>query len=670
MPPRLVRYLPLPFFFLPFIFSAQVDEFVFESAKTGLKPAEVKILLDARPRLLQEQYAEASALLETIGVKDQLFLNYLLGICYSHDVDHREEGLKFIRAAGPVSAEINGYNYHLAYALMKNDSNETAITYYNKSLEIQEKKKEKNQTFINDIKLSIEHCRNIIEFKAKANLVKISNLGPPVNTNAHEYCPLVPSNEEFMIYTYRGPKAKGGKQKIKGSKLRNIDDVELYFEDIFISEKINDTLWAEPRGVNNLNTGSHDAAVAVSADGSQLIIYKNRGKGKGDLYISKVTSGGWGKPDYQMKLNSPEWDGSACFLPNQNTVIFSSERKGGSGGKDLYSAELIGENTWGNIKNLGAAVNTKYDEDAPFVTSDGKILFFSSNNKLSLGGYDIFRSDFMNGEWLSPYNLGPPINTLNDDNYYIVRGDGKVGYYSSYKKGGDGGQDIYKVEPGIPGKPVKILQVDGLVTIDGKPAPANVEIRALKNFKGTSYKVAANKTTGHFLCNLPAGEEYEMEVNAERFPPQVIALNALAIDSFVVLNVYADFTSPSFDEDASKDLATEVKAAAADSAFEKAGFGTKFGTQRVDSVYYTVQIAAYKFAKNFNYNALVGLPKVEKKVGKDKVNRFTIGRFDTYNEAHDLLLNIRESVKDAFITAVYKGERKMMSELIEEKILK
>jgi hypothetical protein len=649
--------------------TGQVDDFLFDNAAAGLGSPDLKLLNEGKNKMLQEEYTEAAAIFEEISVKDQVFVNYLKGICYSHDVDNRDKGLQLIRAAGSRSAEINGYDYNLAFALMKNDSVNAAKTWFRKALAAEEQRSSRNSAIINEIRLSIEHCNTVLEFKARRNLVKISSIGPPVNTSAHEYCPLIPSNDDYLVYTYRGPGAKGGKQKIKGSKLRDIEDIELFFEDIFIARKLNDSTWDQPEGIDNLNTGSHDAAVSLNADGSEMMLYKNRGKGKGDLFLSRLEGSTWTKPEYQAKLNSTEWDGSACFLPGQNVVIISSERKGGYGGKDLYYAERLSGNTWGNIRNLGPHINSRYDEDAPFVTSDGQILFFSSNNRFSLGGYDIFRSDLVNGEWTSPYNLGPPINTTNDDNYFTVRADGKVGYYSSQKKGGDGGQDIYKVEPGIPGKPVTMLQVDGLVTIDGKPAQATIDIKSTGKGKTPPYKVNSNKVTGKFLANLPAGHEYELEVNAEKFPPQYVLLNTTAIDSFVVLNVYTDFISPSYENQVGKAKSAEGEQLKQDSVFDKRTFSGKFGEQRRDSLYFTVQIAAYKFANKFNYNAIVGLPKVEKQTGSDKVSRFTMGRFNTYNEAQVLLKQVQATISDAFITAVYRGERKLLFQLVDEKII-
>jgi tetratricopeptide (TPR) repeat protein len=650
---------------------AQADEFIFENASVGLNSADIKLLKEGRVKFLQTQYADALALFEAVSNKNQVYLNYLKGICYSHDADNKQQALILIQAIREKESEINGYDFNLAFAYVKNDSIQAAIITYKKALVIEENKGLKNDVLINEINLSLQHCYNILDLKGKKSFVTIQSLGAPINTKADEYCPLIPSNGEFMIYTYRGPKAKGGKQKVKGSKIRNIDDVELFYEDVFISKKLNDTLWSEPEGINTINSNSHDAAVSLNSDGSELFIYRNRGDGKGDLYLSELEGTTWSKPILQLRLNSPEWDGSACFIPNEDKIIFSSERKGGFGGKDLYSAERVKNNMWANIKNLGPEINSKFDEDAPFVTSDGRILFFASNNKNSFGGYDIFRCDLINGDWQSPYNLGSPINTTNDDNYFTVAGDGKVAYYSSYKKGGDGGQDIYKVEPGIPGRPLTLLQVEGLVSLNGKPIAAEVEIKSVLNNKGVRFKIKANSVTGKFLSNLATGDEYELLVSIDQFAPQLIKLSTMNVDSFVVLSVFAEFNSPAYVTTLEAKDKTPEEKSLTEKTFDVNSFSNSSGDIKIENLKFTVQIAAFKFSENFNYNGIVGMPKIIRKMDKDGVSRFTMGSFDTYNQAFALLRNLQKSnIKDAFITAVFEGERRLLSDLVQSKIIK
>jgi hypothetical protein len=652
---------------------AQVSPVFFEKITLSLKDSDLVTFNQAKIKFEQELYVDAIPLFEKLIYKNPNLseLNYITGISYSYDANNQFKAIEYINKAKQKANDIDGYYFNLAYAYEKNDSIAQAIENYRMALILEEKKIIKSASLISEINYRLNRCKKIEEFRNKKNIVKIRNVGKPLNSNASEYCPLITSNESVMIFTYRGPKSKGGKQVLKG-KPDGSENMSLFFEDIFISRKINDTLWSEPQQIDNLNTRLHDAAVCLNSDGTQLFVYRNLGPGKGDLYLSTLVNVVYSKPVFQQGLNSSEWDGSACFLPNPNKIIFASERKGGYGGKDLYSAERIKENVWGNIKNLGPVINTKYDEDAPFVTTDGKILFFASNNNNSIGGYDIFRSDLKEDQWQVPYNLGPPINTKNDDKFFTVRADGRVGYYSSYKQGGKGEQDIYKIEPGIPGLPVELLEVNGFVSIDGRPASANIEINSLIKNKKFNAVINSNKANGTFLTNLPAGDRYELIVKVDKFPQQIIELNTTGIDSFMVLNVYADFTSPDYDRKLSElinsNRASEVKKL---EAFDKEAFAAKFGSTRKDSLAYKVQIGAYKIFENFNYNNILGFPKIIRYTDNDYITRFVMGHYATYNEAEDLLKKIKTTgvLQDAFIIADYKGKKKYLHELLLEKIL-
>ncbi|MBI2723173.1 MAG: PD40 domain-containing protein [Bacteroidetes bacterium] len=653
---------------------SQVSTEFFEKITSGLKKTDILTLNKAKEKFYQESYLEALPHFEKLLTNNPklIELNYLIGICYSYDANNVSKAIQYINKANPKANEIDGYYFNLAYALEKNDSIDRAIENYRTALIIEEKSIDRSNKLIEEIKYRINRCKKINEFKRKKNNVRISNIGKPINSNASEYCPLITSNESVMIFTYRGPDSKGGKQVLKGKQPDGTEKIELFYEDILISKKTNDSTWGEPQGIESINTILHDAAVCLNFDGTQLFVYKNIGAGNGDLYLSTLINNTYSKPVLQIGLNSPQWEGSACFVPHRDQIIFASERKGGYGGKDLYIADRLKNNVWGNIKNLGPIINTQYDEDAPFVTTDGKILFFSSNNNNSLGGYDIFRSDLKSENWQTPYNLGAPINTKNDDKFFIVRADGKVGYYSSYKQGGKGEQDIYKIEPGIPGIPIEMLEVNGFVTVDNKPVGATIQINSLFKNRRFSIDLKSNSQSGAFLTNLPAGDKYELVVKVDKFPQQVIELSTINIDSFLVLNVFADFTSAPYDKKLQELTRTiselEFKK---DAEFNKEEFAQKFGNTKKDSLAYKVQIGAYKTFENFNYNNILGFPKIIRSTDSDYITRFIMGHFDTYNEALKLLNELKETkfLKGAFIIANYKGKKKYLHELITEKIL-
>ncbi len=631
-------------------------------AEKSISPKHESFYHKARLSFENKQYKESLPNLDSLlkYYSENTTVKYMTGVSELFDLSRRKASLNRLKSLNTEAQFLPDYFYWLGYAYELNDSTNRAMECYQTYKNICEKPNQKAIcSYLEDAKRQEDNLHAAQKMRDYLNIVNIKNIGPPINTEDEEYVPLVPSDESFMIYTYRGKYSKGGKQSpIKGKRGPTKKEEKIYFEDVFVSYRVNDTTWGEPSSIKSINTNLHDAAVTLSSDGTLLFIYKNLGAGNGDLYMSKLEGSSWSQPKYQRGLNSDRWDGSAAFFPDNKRIIFSSERKGGLGGKDLYTAELIGEDTWGNITNLGPTINTPYDEDAPFITADGSILFFASNGKLSTGGYDILRSDFVDGNWQKPYNIGKPINTPQDDKFYTVTADGKKGYYSTEKENGYGRQDIYCIEPGIAGKPLKLVQISGIVTLDEKPAKAFIQVNNPGNklFKPVSFE--SNSSSGKFLMNLPEGQKFELVFTCNNLPEQRKYINTMNIDSFIPVTVIADF----YTDDYRKKI--EQKMDSLNMAMEKmdknsnyADFSSKYGDVVIDSLYYKVQIGAYKFIENFDYTKTMQLGKIIRKVYDDGITRFTVGNYKTFNQALMAAQKIRESaVKDAFIIGVYKGK--------------
>jgi len=219
--------------------------------------------------------------------------------------------------------------------------------------------------------------------------------------------------------------------------------------------------WSEPESIgNNINSEGHDAAIALSVDGQTLFIYKSENNNNGDIYVSKLKGKDWSKPEpLKGDVNKKDsWEGSVSLSANGKVLYFASDRTGGLGGRDLYKAELQKDDTWGNVQNLGAKINTNFNDDAPFIHPDNKTFYYSSEGHTSIGGYDIFYSKFDEyGSFESPINMGYPINTINDDRYFVLAADGKTGYYSGGGEKSIGEQDIFRILTGKVEKPVLAL---------------------------------------------------------------------------------------------------------------------------------------------------------------------------------------------------------------------
>lgn len=217
-----------------------------------------------------------------------------------------------------------------------------------------------------------------------------------------------------------------------------------------------------------------------------------------------------------------------------------------------------------------------------------------------------------------------------------------------------------------------MLKIDGLVTIDGKPSYAEIEINSsLKSGKFYSYH-KADREAGNFKASLPLEDEYEIVVRVDHFPQQVLSVSALNLKKEGGLNVYADFTSPEYDQKLEDlRLSVEEKLKTYRNNFDAGTFEKNYGGAKADQLKYQIQVAAYRFFENFNYNNVLGYPKIIRHTDADQITRFTMGNFSTYKEAKALLEKIhKDSLKDAFIIALYKGEKKMLPQLVDENILK
>lgn len=281
----------------------------------------------------------------------------------------------------------------------------------------------------------ITECNTGKKLVQNPSRVFIDNLGKTINTPDNENGPIVNADESMLYFTSRRPSTTGAKK----------DEYFLdWFEDIYLAKSMN-SQWLQPENPGEpLNTKNHDAIVGISPDGQKLLIYK--GDKGGDIYVSELDGNLWGKPRIlEEPINTEYTESSASFSPDQRTLYFVSDRPGGIGGKDIYKATLNFKGEWMTPINLGPIINTKADEEGVFIHPDGKTLYFSSNGHNSMGGYDIFKSVYENNTWSEPENMGYPVNSTDDDVFFALSASGKHGYFSTEREDGYGKEDIYKI---------------------------------------------------------------------------------------------------------------------------------------------------------------------------------------------------------------------------------
>ena len=206
-------------------------------------------------------------------------------------------------------------------------------------------------------------------------------------------------------------------------------------EDFFRSERV-DGAWQSAEPLTGVNTPSNEGAQALSADGRLLVFTacdRRDGVGGCDLYYSQRQDTGWTAPrNLGAPVNTGAWESQPSLAANGNLLFFASRRAGGEGKADLYASGRTPGGGWTEPINLGPTVNTPDDDMAPFFHADGRTLYFMSDGHPGMGGFDLFLTRVGEDKlWSAPQNLGLPINTPGNEGALAVALDGRTAYYAT-----------------------------------------------------------------------------------------------------------------------------------------------------------------------------------------------------------------------------------------------
>ena len=326
-------------------------------------------------------------------------------------------------------------------------------------------------------------------------------VGNGVNTPGEEYLPSLTADGNTMIFTRRD-----------------------FIDENFYQSEFKNGAWSIAQPLTGVNTNQNEGAQHISPDGSWLVFTAcNRrddgSQGSCDLYWSQLKNTGWTQPvPFSASINSSDWDAQPCISADGKTLFFSSMRPGGKGGRDLWFTTRQAGGKWSKPENLGATINTDLDEQTPFLHPDGQTLYFTSNGLPGMGENDLYLVRRQpDGTWGTPQNLGYPINTKANEGTLTVSLDGRTAYFAANRPDSQGGIDIYQFEMPANARPQPVTYARAKVkdAVTGKPLIAKVEFTDLK--PGLSYVSANTKSDGSFLVCLPAGKDYALNVNKEKY---------------------------------------------------------------------------------------------------------------------------------------------------------
>jgi len=358
--------------------------------------------------------------------------------CYYHSKKYKL-ALEYLNKALAIEPTISSESeFFLGQIYHRTAKLDDAITAFQAFLT-----KEKPSTY--EYELAVQYrdqCLYAKEMMKKPVPVTIENMGNLINSRYDDYTPSISSDGKLLVFTARRNDTKGGRMDEQGDYK--------YFEDIYYSEYDEATSsWSQSTAVEgDLNTETYDAVLSIFPSGSGMYVYKNTVSSTGDIYYSEYrpSTKEWTAAQKMPRpINTSYFEGSISMTADGNTVYFVSERPEGEGQGDIYVSTKKGEH-WSNPKNLGEVVNTDLDEKFVFIHPNGKTLFFASNGHQTMGSYDIFKTEFVNGAWSVPMNLGYPINTVNEESTFSLTKENKSLMIAAEYDDSFGERDIYRID--------------------------------------------------------------------------------------------------------------------------------------------------------------------------------------------------------------------------------
>lgn len=520
-------------------------------------------------------------------------LNFKLGKCYLYS-NFKLKSIPYLEKAIQLNASVDPQvHYVMAKAYHLDMQWDKAISEY-KAFQATLTQVSEFKELIQEVNKHIEECLTGKELVKNPLRVFIDNIGPEINSQYPDYGPVISADESVMLFTSRRPNTTGG----------GIDPgINEPFEDIYISTK-KDGKWTPAQNMGKpVNTEDHDANSGLSADGQKFLIYI--GKNNGDLYEAELKGATWSKPERMNKnINTDYHESSACYSPDGKTVYFVSDKPdGGLGDRDIYMSSKDEKGKWGKAINLGPTINTAYGEEGVFLHPDGKTMYFSSQGHKTMGGYDIFKSVYENGKWSEPVNLGYPVNTPDDDVFFVTSASSKHGYYASFNGNGYGEKDIYMITflgyekpmilnnednllasqtapvketviaPTVQIKEAQLTILKGVITDEMTKQPLEATIEIVDNLKNEVIaSFTSNSATGKYLVSLPAGRNYGIAVKKENYlfhsenfdipntaayqeVVKDVALKNIAVGSKIILkNIFFDFDKATLRPESTNEL--------------------------------------------------------------------------------------------------------------------
>lgn len=458
-------------------------------------------------------FNEATDILRSLNDKEEYpIVNYYLALTYIYKPDNNftlaEQYLKKVTDACPD--DIPEAYFHLGKLAYTTNQKCDAINYFKKFLTYQGD----FDTLFTEAKMLMKWSEEICEL--------INNPVPfnpkivkGISSQLDDYLVSLSPDNEIAYYT----------RKTKDFQISGYKSEPAFQEKFYYSYRIADNVFDNGKEMPYpFNRNENEGGATITGNNKELIytvckmVTSPRQYYNCDLYSSKNIKGYWTDIVPLERVNRPDtWESMPSVTADGKELYFVSNRPGGVGGYDIYKSFKDENGEWSEPINLGDPINTPGDEKSPFIHTDTRTLYFSSNGRPGMGGYDIYYVKLNDdNEKLEVKNIGYPINTENDEVGFIVSIDGKYGYFSSnnIKNESIGGMDFYYFPLYNEAKPEEVILVKGNLKSDDttKPIKATVQIKSMESKRITFIPVDED---GDYVASLLKNEDYLLTIKGE-----------------------------------------------------------------------------------------------------------------------------------------------------------
>lgn len=418
---------------------------------------------------------------------------YYFGVCLinTFDFDDGIKTLEKIHNKPDCPSEAWFYLAKGYHATLRFDK---AIEYFKKFVGLNN-----GSALIDEANRYIQMCLNAKQLVKDPINITFENLGPNVNSKGKDYLPLITDHESYLLFTTRREGTTG-----------KVYDLEGYYTADIYTSKFKTTAWSRAMALGYPNSYGNEQTAGISENGEIIFYYVNNPDSKNNLQMAEKAKSSFKKSalikDKHINAKSSEQI-SATITDKKDIIIYSSNTANGKGGFDLYISRLLPNNTWSDPENMGDVINTPYNENYPYLTNNGKTLYFASEGHNSIGGYDIFKCEFNDNTetWSKPENIGYPLNSPLDDYSICFTQDKKFAYVGAFRKDTYGDYDIYKVTFNNETPPLTtikgyILNQDSVV--HNKP----IRMEVFNQTTGDLQGIYESSAKGTYIMILPPGK--------------------------------------------------------------------------------------------------------------------------------------------------------------------